>query len=229
MSWRWRIGEWFGIVVYMHVTFLLLLGWVALISFNAGQGLVGALGGILFILLVFACVVLHEFGHALTARRYGIQTRDITLLPIGGVARLEKMPEDPRHELTVALAGPAVNVAIAAAIYAALGLFRGFPVPIAADLTQGDFAARLLSVNVFLAVFNLLPAFPMDGGRVLRALLATRINRRRATQIAANVGQVMAILLGAIGLFVVGNPFLVFIAIFIYLGAQGEAQTVELA
>jgi CBS domain-containing protein len=145
------------------------------------------------------------------------------------VARLEKMPEDPRHELTVALAGPAVNVVIAAAIYSALGLFRGFPVPIAADLTQGDFATRLLSVNVFLALFNLLPAFPMDGGRVLRALLATRINRRRATQIAATVGQVMAILFGAIGLFVVGNPFLVFIAIFIYLGAQAEAQTVELA
>ena len=113
MSWRWRLGELFGIVIYMHVTFLLLIGWFAIVPLLHGLGVSGAIANVLFVLLLFAGVVMHEYGHALTARRYGIQTRDITLLPIGGVARLEKMPRDPVQELWIALAGPAVNVVIA--------------------------------------------------------------------------------------------------------------------
>jgi Zn-dependent protease/CBS domain-containing protein len=228
MKWRWRLGEWLGIVVYMHATFLLLIGWVALSHFLAGEGLAEALNGILFILLLFACVVMHEYGHALTARRYGIQTRDITLLPIGGVARLERMPRDPRQELWVALAGPAVNVAIAAALFVLIELFEG-----AAALTMtnvqlvgGDLLPKLMWINLSLAVFNLLPAFPMDGGRVLRALLARRMDYAHATRAAASVGQMMAFLFALWGLYI-HYPFMLFIALFVYLGAEAEAQAVQ--
>jgi Zn-dependent protease/CBS domain-containing protein len=227
MKWSLKLGRFAGIDVFVHWTFVLLLGWIFVAQLGAGGDAVTALRAVAFLLLLFGCVVLHEYGHALTARRYGIRTRDITLLPIGGVARLERMPENPRQELWVSLAGPAVNLAIAAALFVALLVLRG-RAPIETDLLRGDFVARLMSVNVFLALFNLLPAFPMDGGRVLRAVLASRLGRRRATQVAANVGQAMAILFGAFGFFVVGNPFLIFIAIFVYLGAQAEAQMVEL-
>lgn len=226
MKWSLRIGRFAGIDVFVHWTFILLLGWIFFSEIGAGGDVRVALGVVGFVLALFGCVVLHEFGHALTARRYGIHTRDITLLPIGGLARLERMPQDPWHELWIALAGPAVNVAIAVILFAAL-LARG-ALPSEPSVLAGGFAARLMGVNVILAVFNLLPAFPMDGGRVLRALLATRLGRRRATQIASNVGQVLAILLGAFGFFFTHNPFLIFIAIFVYLGAQAEAGMVEL-
>jgi Zn-dependent protease/CBS domain-containing protein len=227
MAWRWRLAELFGIVIYMHVTFLLLLGWVALSHFLRGHGIGEALSGILLILLLFACVVMHEFGHALTARRYGIRTRDITLLPIGGVARLERMPRDPAQELTVALAGPAVNVAIAAFLYLLLPLFRGAAALADVHVVGGDMITKLMWFNVSIVIFNLIPAFPMDGGRVLRALLAQRMDYVRATRIAANVGQMIAFGFGFLGLVVPGQFLLLFIALFVYMGAEAEAQSVQ--
>lgn len=228
MKWSLRLGRFSGIDVFVHWTFIILLPWIFAAQWSVSGDPIAALRGLGFIAALFGCVVLHEFGHALAARRFGIRTRDITLLPIGGVARLERMPENPRQELTVALAGPAVNLAIAAVLFAVLTATRGWAFAYDPELLRDDFAMRLMSVNVFLALFNLLPAFPMDGGRVLRAALATRMGRRRATQIGANVGQVLAIVFGAFGLFVIGNPFLVFIAIFVYVGAQAEARMVEL-
>ena len=226
MRWSWRIGQVAGIVVYMHATFLLLILFILIYEWTQGRSLLTALAGVGFILAVFFCVVLHEFGHALTARQYGIRTRDITLLPIGGLARLERMPDDPRQELVVAVAGPFVNVLIAAGLYAFL-LLRGVqPQVDAFQLVGGDFLTNLLSVNVGLVLFNLLPAFPMDGGRVLRALLATRLEYTRATQIAARIGQGMAFLFGLVGLF--SNPFLVFIALFVWMGAEQEASMVQM-
>ena len=207
MKWSWKLVEVAGIGVYVHATFLLLIGFVGLSHWRQGQTVDAVLGGVGFILALFACVVLHEFGHALMARRYGIKTRDITLYPIGGVARLERMPDDPRQELRVALAGPAVNVVLATALFAALqlaGLWR----PLGElSVTTGSFLERLMIVNILLATFNMLPAFPMDGGRVLRALLATRMEYTRATQIAATLGQSTALVFGLVGFF--SNPFLV--------------------
>lgn len=227
MRWSWKIGEFRGIGVYVHATFLLLIAVVVVGHWSQEQNVAKTLEGVLFVLAIFACVVLHEFGHALTAARYGIRTRDITLLPIGGVARLERMPREPLQELWVALAGPAVNVAIAAVLFAWLRL-TGSVAPLEQiGVASGPLVERLLAVNVLLVGFNLLPAFPMDGGRVLRALLATRLDYTRATQIAASVGQGMALLFGLFGMFY--NPFLVFIALFVWIGAAGEASMVRVA
>lgn len=226
MKWSMRLGRVAGIDVQVHFTFLLLLAFVAFVHWQNTHSAEAALGGVLFIVALFGCVLLHEFGHALMARRYGIATRDITLLPIGGLARLERMPEKPAQEFWVAVAGPAVNVVIAAALFAWLWATNGFVRAEEMSVTGGSVLQRLMVVNVFLVLFNLLPAFPMDGGRVLRAALAAKIGRRRATAIAANVGQAMAIVFGVAGFF--WNPFLVFIAIFVYLGAQGEADMVQM-
>lgn len=226
MRWSWKLGEIAGIGVYMHATFLLLVGWVILIHWTQGQGMSDTLKGVGFVLTLFGCVVLHELGHALTARKYGITTRDITLLPIGGVARLERMPEDPRQELWVALAGPCVNVVLAAGLFLWLQLTGGLKPVDGLSLTGGPFFERLMLVNIFLVVFNMLPAFPMDGGRVVRALLATRMEYTRATEIAANLGQAMAFLFGFIGFFT--NPFLLFIALFVWIGAAQESSMVQI-
>lgn len=225
MKWSLKLGSFGGIGVYLHWTFALLIGWIFLAHLGAGQTPSQAFAGVGFVLALFACVVLHEFGHALTAKRYGIRTRDITLLPIGGVARLERIPEKPMQEFWVSVAGPAVNAIIATTLFWVLLLLGDQGQMSEVQGLQNGFLAQLMWVNLFIGAFNLLPAFPMDGGRVLRALLATRLGRRRATVIAANIGQMMAVLFGVIGFFT--NPFLIFIGIFVYLGAQGEAAQVE--
>src|SRR5512142_2192383 len=200
MKWSWKIARFWGIDIYMHVTFLLIVLWVAFSYWVEFHNWNAVLGGIVFILLLFACVVLHEYGHALTARRFGVRTRDITLYPIGGVARLERTPEKPVEELWVAIAGPAVTLAIAIALFLVLAATGSLPTLQSLTLASGSLIMRLFAVNVLLFVFNLLPAFPMDGGRVLRALLAMRMDYVRATQIAAGVGQAMAFIFGFVGL-----------------------------
>ncbi len=226
MKWSWKLGEFAGIGVYMHATFLLLLAWVGVTYWNVGQSIEAVLFGIGFILAIFFCVVLHEFGHALTARRYGIRTRDITLLPIGGVARLERMPDKPIQELWVALAGPAVNLVIAALLILAILAVGGFEPLGGLNMISGPILERLLIVNVILVVFNMIPAFPMDGGRVLRALLALRLDYTRATQVAAGLGQAIALLFGFLGLF--ANPLLLFIAFFVWIGAAQESSMAQM-
>jgi Zn-dependent protease/CBS domain-containing protein len=232
MPWSWRLGRIAGIEIYIHATFLLLLAWLLMIHISNGSTVDETILGIAFVMALFMCVVLHEYGHALTARRYGIKTRDITLLPIGGVARLERIPKVPVQELLVALAGPAVNVVIAGVLYAIISLvgFDTTQVPVQRQgIVGGNPLWDLMQINLILAVFNLLPAFPMDGGRVLRALLAMKIARVRATKIASVLGQMMAILFGLVGFGMLGTPqpFLIFIALFVYLGASQEYQTIR--
>ncbi len=226
MGWSWRVGKVAGIDVFVHFTFFILLAYIGISYYARERNLNDAFYGIGFILTLFGIVVLHELGHALAARRYGIQTRDITLLPIGGVAHLERMPERPEQELVVALAGPAVNVVLAAAIFG--GLYVGNQINSSQDLIRinQSFLGQMFWVNVMLAVFNMLPAFPMDGGRVLRAFLAMNMDYARATRIAAGIGQAMALLLGFVGLFL--NPMLVFVALFVWMGAAQESGTVQI-
>jgi Zn-dependent protease len=226
MKWSLKIGRFAGIDVYMHVTFLLLISWVALVHWRQGQSIAAAVAGVIFILAVFLCVVLHEFGHALTARRYAIKTRDIILLPIGGVARLERLPTNPLQELWVALAGPAVNVVIAFGLFVWLKLTASLEPLQTLTMTTGPFIERIMAVNLFLVAFNMIPAFPMDGGRVLRAVLATRKDYARATQIAASIGQGIAVFFGLVGLFY--NPLLLFIAFFVWIGAAQEAGMAQM-
>jgi len=226
MKWTYKLGRFAGIDVFVHMTFFMLVGWVALMHWQQGRSVSAALGGVVFIAAIFACVVLHEYGHALMARRYGIPTRDIILLPIGGVARLERMPSKPTQELTVALAGPAVNAAIAAALYGWLTATASWQPIQSLTVSTGPFLERLVAVNLFMIVFNLIPAFPMDGGRVLRAALATRMAYGRATRIAASIGRGIAVLFGLLG--VIYNPFLILIALFVWVGAGEERAASEL-
>src|SRR5512143_181178 len=225
MKWSWKIGTFAGIAVNVHATFVLLLGWIALTHWMQYQSLIPTLTGVAFILSLFLCVVLHEYGHALTARTFGVATKDFTLLPIGGLARLERIPDKPNQELWVALAGPAVNVVIAALLAAYLSLTGHFQPVQQIGLTHGMFLERVMFANLFLVGFNMIPAFPMHGGRVLRALLAKRMEYARATRIAASVGQGLAFVFGFLGLFT--NPFLVFIAFFVWIGAAQEAAVAE--
>ncbi len=213
----------FGTKVRMHLSFLLLLAWVA-----AGEAMThggeAAMAGIVFVLLLFVCVVAHEFGHILVARRYGGRTRDILLLPIGGVSRMDRMPERPAEELAVALAGPAVSIAIGLVLIFLVGF------PTSQSIENPDFVAllpRLAATNLFLALFNLVPAFPMDGGRALRALLAIRMGRIAATRAAARMGHVFAGFFVLLGL-LAGNPLLLLIGIFVYFGASAEAADTQL-
>jgi stage IV sporulation protein FB len=224
MLWSIPIARIAGTVVRLHVTFLLFLVWIGGSQWRLG-GREAAVEGVLFIVLVFACVLAHEFGHILAARRYGIATPEVTLWPIGGVASLERIPDKPREELVVALAGPAVNVAIAAAIVLVLGLSLDGAAMTEMENPRAGLLARLAAANIFLVVFNLIPAFPMDGGRVLRAVLAMRMNHAEATRIAARIGQGAAFLFALAGLFT--NPMLIVIGLFIYLAATAESQHVS--
>lgn len=214
---KWKLGDVAGIGVYIHWSFWLLPAWILL---SAGGGLGGALASVLFVFAIFGCVVLHELGHALMARHFSVGTRDITLYPIGGVASLERIPRQPSHELAIALAGPAVNVVIAAALFVLLLVVGIGTQGLFFDFAGGSFLVNLLVVNVALVVFNMLPAFPMDGGRVLRAFLAMRLPYLRATEIAVRVGQAVAIVLGLVGLLTGGT--LLFVALFVFLAAQAE-------
>ncbi len=216
-----------GIAIYIHWTFTILIAWIIFTNLRAGLDAVHIGWSVLFVLSLFLCVTLHELGHALAAKRYGIKTRDITLYPIGGVASLEKMPEKPGQELVVALAGPLVNVVIMLLL---LPVIIGFDWPDGEAqqvflIDQNSFLPMLGVVNVWLAVFNLIPAFPMDGGRVLRALLSMRTSRVKATEVAANIGQIIAVGFVFAGFY--SNPFLIFIGLFIILGARAEAEMVK--
>ena len=225
MRWSLKIAKLAGIDIFIHFTFFMLVTWVAFIQWNLNGSIGAAFAGVVFILAVFACVVLHELGHALAARKYGIRTQDIILLPIGGVARLEKMPSQPIQELWVALAGPAVNVGIAALLAVYLWITKTLTPDNQLAIATVPFVERIMNINIFLILFNMVPAFPMDGGRVLRALLAMRLAYMRATQISVNLGQGIALLFGVIGLFY--NPILLFIAFFVWMGAAQENRMVR--
>jgi Zn-dependent protease/CBS domain-containing protein len=225
MSWSFTIGSLAGTQIRIHVTFVLFLAWIFAASYASG-GAEAAWSGLWFLILLFLCVLAHEFGHIFTARAFGVKTPDVTLLPIGGVARLESIPEKPREEFLIAIAGPLVNVVIALALLGFTGAGMKYGAVASIDDMKTPLVDKLAAVNLFLALFNMIPAFPMDGGRVLRAALATRLGFVRATEIAASIGQGTAFLLGFIGLFY--NPLLIFIAIFVYLAASSEAHMVAL-
>ena len=220
-----KLGRLFGIDLYVHSTFWLLPLFVLLSGAGSSAGEVTS--EVLFVFAVFACVALHEFGHALAAASYGIRTRDITLYPVGGVASLEGMPEKPRQEIVVALAGPAVNVVIATGLL--LGLSAGglaLPWERISDPIE-LFVNRLLLANVALVLFNLLPAFPMDGGRVLRALLSTQMTRLRATEIAVTVGTVIAVLF-FVGGIMIPQISLMAVAVVVWLMGQSELASLRM-
>jgi len=221
-----KLGRFFGVDLFIHGTFWLLPAFV-LFSGWSGSGLESALVDTAFLLTVFGCVVLHEYGHVFAARAFGIRTRDITLYPIGGAASLERMPEKPLPEIIIALAGPAVNVAIAFVLGFALVFAGLFAAPaFGAVPTAHEFLVRVFAANVGLVLFNLIPAFPMDGGRVLRAMLSFFTDRASATDVAAAVGKVIAV-----GLFVIAlvsfQPFLMFLAASVYMLGSQEAAYVR--
>ncbi len=226
MNWSWKIGRLAGIDVFLHWTFPLLMGWVLFSQLAIGADWFAAWMHLAFVLSIFGCVLLHELGHALAAREFGVPTRDITLLPIGGVAHLERIPERPWHEFVIAIGGPLVNLVIAAAIFVGLVLVDAGKLWFG-EIATGYFWQDLMWANVALVLFNLIPAFPMDGGRILRAALASRLSYSHATRIAATVGQVMAMVFVIVGLFVVNNPMLLLVALFVYFGAAAESQMVD--
>ncbi len=222
-----HLGRPFGIKVSVHWTFTLLIAWIVFISLNRGLEPMQIVMHILFVLALFVCVVLHEFGHSLVAIKFGGKVESITLLPIGGMANMSEMPEKPREEFLVSAAGPAVNIVIAALLWVYLQFFH----PVAMDemsfeaITVQNFPLMLLSANLFIVIFNLIPAFPMDGGRLFRSALSIKMSRLRATRIAKDIGQVFAVLFIISGLFI--NPFLIIIGFFVLLGAKGEHEMIK--
>ena len=225
MRWSFVIAKVFGIPIRLHLTFLGFLLFIFLVNAVRG-GIHSAAYGLLFIIAIFVSVTIHEFGHSLVARSYGIKVSDITLLPIGGVSRIERLPEEPKQELRIAITGPLVSFGIALVLFLIILAISGIKGFSGFSLVGGKFFLNLMWVNVMLGIFNILPGFPMDGGRVFRAILAQRMGFAEATRIAASVGQVFAILLGIIGLFF--NIWLDFIAFFNYIGAGEEERAVQL-
>jgi Zn-dependent protease len=229
MRWSWRFLTIFGIDIKIHATFVLALLWGAFLWSDGGLN--GALYGVFLTLILFVIVVMHELGHSLVAQRYGIVVQDIILLPIGGVARLSHMPDVPAQELAVALAGPAVNLALVllTAPFLAVGIgLRALStgelvLPLLTVPGWLNFVTFLFMVNVSLFLFNMLPAFPMDGGRVLRALLAMKLAYRKATRLAVAGGRVFAVLFG-VGAILTANIFLAVVALFVFTGAGSEGQ-----
>lgn len=218
-SWSFRIGTLLGVPIRVHVTFLFLLVWFGAVSSESGRGY---LGGVVFLLLLFGCVVLHELGHATMARRYGVKTSEIVLYPIGGVARLERIPSG-KAELLIAIAGPLVNLVLAALIWSGLQFAPVSSPGSAEEMVGGPLAWQLLTANLTLFLFNLIPAFPMDGGRILRAALSLGLGQERATTIASRVGQGLAILFALVAIFPGPvKPMLLLIALFVFLGAGQE-------
>ncbi len=225
MKWSWKVARIAGIDVFIHSTFLILIAWIGFSYWITQRSLIAVANGVIFILLLFLIVLMHEFGHSLAAKKFGISTRDITLLPIGGLSRLERMPKVPKHELWVALAGPLVNVVLAAIFFVWLYLTGGLSNITNTTVVEGTLLQRVAYANMILLLFNLIPAFPMDGGRVLRAFLAMRMEYTQATQTAATIGQGFALIFGLVGLLF--NPFLIFIAFFVWIGASQESSSVQ--
>ena len=222
----WKLGEYSGIGVFVHWSFVLLPAWIAVSTLMGGGGILEVIAGIVWIAAVFGCVVLHEFGHALAARQFGVGTKDITLLPIGGVARLDRIPRKPIEEFLIAIAGPAVNVVIALVLGAILFLTGSLTQSFSFSFVGGSFLLNLLAVNIGLVVFNMIPAFPMDGGRVFRSLLAFFLPYGKATDIAATVGQVVAVGFAVLAVSF-GEPMLFLLAAFVFFAGRGEAAAVR--
>jgi len=214
-----------GIGIFAHWTFLVMLAGLFAFYLYQGLSVVAALMGVALISTVFGCVVLHELGHAFMARHYGIPTLDITMYPIGGVARLTRMPTKPKEEFMIAIAGPAVNVAIAAVLYVVNGMMGANISMYEAMNTQANVLGMLMWINIGLVVFNMMPAFPMDGGRVFRAALATQMDYRTATHIASLAGQIIAVVFAVFGIFS-GMWTLPFVAVFVFIAARQEVQHV---
>jgi Zn-dependent protease/predicted transcriptional regulator len=228
MKGTFKLAKVSGIGIFVHWTFSFLIAFIIFVNIRAGYNKLQILWSIFFILIIFVTVILHELGHALVAKNYGIHTKDITLLPIGGLARLERLPEKPLEELAVAFAGPLVNIVLAAFT----GIFITLPdtpeallIQLSGGINSSNFLLNFFIVNIALAIFNLIPAFPMDGGRILRALLSFKFKRHIATKIAARIGQLLAIAFIIIGF--LSNPFLIFIGVFVFMGAQIEANNTE--
>ncbi len=223
MKRSFRVGTFSGIDVNLHWTFSLMLGGLFLFYLYQTASLLIAAAGIALLSTVFLCVVLHEYGHALMARKYGIKTLDITLYPIGGVARLASMPKEPMQELWIALAGPAVNLAIAGILYMVGGFWSGSVAVETLAAPPTNIIGMLIWFNLVMVGFNMIPAFPMDGGRVLRAGLAKNMGYSRATQIAGVIGQGVAVIMAAYGIFT-GQWMLIFIALFVIVAAKQEME-----
>jgi Zn-dependent protease/predicted transcriptional regulator len=226
MKYSYQVGKLFGVPIRVHVTFLLLLLFVGLFA----QQLVGISSGtfaMLMIALIFACVVLHEIGHSLVARHFGVRVNSIILLPIGGVSQMEDLPDDPTEEILIGLAGPAVSVFLALCFLVMSRIVApATPTPQQITFFSPNIFQNLFLINLMLAIFNLLPVFPMDGGRVVRGLLALRVSKLKATRIAVSIGQFFAIVLFFFGLLY--NIWLALIALFIYMGATGEERATEM-